>query len=76
MAKSPYPPFVGNTTEADKLDRALEGIARSLRNRSAQFLFGAGMSCESGIPAGSTLAEKLLEQFFPGQVQILPRSLA
>jgi len=65
MAKSPYPPFVGNTTEADKLDRALEGIARSLRNRSAQFLFGAGMSCESGIPAGSTLAEKLLEQFFP-----------
>src|SRR5882672_8581880 len=59
-----YPSFI-NSVGADPIDQALERIAKALNDDSATFLFGAGMSVDSGVPAGSKLLSKLLRLFFP-----------
>ncbi len=62
MANSSYPDFVGDTLI---LDQAFERIAEAIRSRDAQFLFGAGMSADSGVPTGKGLLQMLLKKFFP-----------
>jgi hypothetical protein len=59
-----YPPFA----DSHKLDQAVERIAQALLDGRAHFLFGAGMSKDSGIPQGYELATKMLAQYFPAAV--------
>jgi len=59
-----YPTFIG-ASEVNELGQAFNSIAQALVDGRAQFLFGAGMSRESGLPIGSDLAIALLQQFFP-----------
>jgi hypothetical protein len=64
IAMASYPSFIG-VSEANEFGQAFNHIAQALVDGRAQFLFGAGMSRESGLPVGSDLAKALLEQFFP-----------
>src|ERR1035441_9838074 len=57
----PYPDFV----LPEPIDRAFARIAQAVSERRVDFLFGAGMSAESDVPAGGQLASKLLRHFFP-----------
>jgi hypothetical protein len=59
-----YQKFIG-ASEVNEFGQAFNHIAQALVDGRAQFLFGAGMSRESGLPIGSGLAEALLQQFFP-----------
>lgn len=59
-----YPIYLGDAEKLE-LDRALAKIVQSLKQRRADFLFGAGMSVASGVPAGHQLAVKLLNFYFP-----------
>jgi len=59
-----YPDYLGND-EKRELDVAFERIAQALLQDRADFLLGAGMSKESGVPIGSELAALLLRKFFP-----------
>jgi hypothetical protein len=56
-----YPQYV----DADAIDQAFDRIAQAVMERRVDFLFGAGMSVDSGVPAGAQLAQKLLRLFFP-----------
>jgi hypothetical protein len=60
---SDRPSFLG--LDQDVIDRALQHIAESLNQGEAEFLFGAGMSIDSGIPAGRQLSLDQLNHFFP-----------
>src|ERR1700682_2713567 len=56
-----YPPYA-NT---DEIDQAFARIAQAVMQKRVEFLFGAGMSVDSKVPAGALLAQKLLRLFFP-----------
>src|SRR5438552_983400 len=58
-----YPAIPG--LRIDEIDRAMEHIAQALHAGEADFLFGAGMSADSGVPMGRQLSRKLLDKFFP-----------
>ena len=58
-----WPSFADQTI----LNQAFNRIVSAIRSKSADFLFGAGMSLESGVPFGLPLKLKLLETFFPSQ---------
>src|SRR5207248_10587646 len=49
----------------DEVDQAFARIAEATMDGRVDFLLGAGMSYDSGIPTGMPLAEKLLRRFFP-----------
>lgn len=61
MAKALFPVYVDQTS----MDRAFEQIVEALQLRRADFLFGAGMSRDSNIPASFGIAFELLKMFFP-----------
>jgi hypothetical protein len=56
-----YPEYV----DTDVVDQAFDRIAQAVTQKRVEFLFGAGMSIDSGVPAGPQLAQKLLRLFFP-----------
>ena len=56
-----YPPFA----DTREIDRAIDRIMQAILERRIDFLFGAGMSVDSGVPAGAALADRLLQIFFP-----------
>ena len=56
-----YPEYV----DIDAIDQAFARIAQAVMQKRVEFLFGAGMSIESGVPAGPQLAQMLLRLFFP-----------
>jgi hypothetical protein len=56
-----YPEYV----DTDAIDQAFARIAQAVMERRVDFLFGAGMSVDSGVPAGGRLAQELLRLFFP-----------
>jgi hypothetical protein len=65
MSDFKYPNFLG-PTDSDELDRAFSRIATSLLSGDVvEFMFGAGMSVTSEVPAGKALAIKLLRYLFP-----------
>lgn len=66
-----YPDLPG--LNGDKLDRAIEHIAKALSRGDAEFLFGAGMSAASGVPQGKALALELLDHFFPSKATRPPK---
>jgi hypothetical protein len=59
-----YPSYLG-ANERRELDVAFERIAEAILQERADFLLGAGMSKESGVPVGCELAVQLLRRFFP-----------
>lgn len=59
-----YPDYLG-ADEKRELDVAFVRIADALLDERADFLLGAGMSKDSGVPIGSELAAQLLRRFFP-----------
>ena len=63
MTDHGYPDFLG-FKERNLCDTALRRIGRALVEKKAQFLFGAGMSRDSGLPLGPDLTKTLLREFF------------
>jgi hypothetical protein len=63
MVVTGFPHFLGDAERAD-LTNAIGNIGKALIERSADFLFGAGMSAPSDLPTGDKLAKQLLAQFF------------
>lgn len=61
---APYPKYLG-PRDINKVNQAIERIAKALIDRRASFLFGAGMSRDSGIPTGNKLVKEILNRFFP-----------
>jgi hypothetical protein len=56
-------------SEEIKIDHAFDEIATALLSGQAQFLFGAGMSLDSGLPLMRQLTVSLLEEFFAEPVR-------
>ena len=71
MHVSSYPAYVGST---NPYDQAIDSIARALEARTAEFLFGAGMSKPSNVPVGEELNRKLLKTYFPTSGELPPPS--
>jgi len=63
VAEEGYLKLLG-TSEETTIDHTFDEIARALLTRRAQFLFGAGMSFDSGLPLMRQLTVALLREFF------------
>jgi hypothetical protein len=66
-----YPEYIG-ASEANEFDKILDRIVNGLKYYEVQFLFGAGMSRLSGIPTGSDVLTKILQDFFPSDGELSP----
>ena len=57
----PYPAFAS----AVELDQAIDRIAKATFDFRVEFLFGAGMSIDCGVPSGGELSMDMVRGFFP-----------
>lgn len=69
--KDKYPIYISEDSRLT-LDGYLGEIAEHLLSGDSEFLFGAGMSIDSGAPTGSQLSDHLIRKFFTVLAEDMP----